>query len=424
MVNNRLAPVPKSIRDFIANPKTNGYRSLHVRINHRGSDYLIKIRTVRIDQLARNGMPYQMSPEGILNDAVRDEISELLQSIGDYSGGAHKRKDLIRLAGSEEIFAFTPVGDLHYFPKGSIVLDFAYKIHSSLGELCDGAIINGEWTPPNRVINDGDTVKIVTSDKSIEVDSDLESYCKTPRARDAVNKLLQKQRRQYSEKIGREILLQEMQRHGLSESILNTSPMVFILDILNLKNLSQLYIRIGQDNLSPRAVLYYLDLPKPDDTSDYKDQNGRNIIVINEISRGAHKFSNCCRPHPGQEGLVAALSERGVAFHMQDCNDLFSRYDIQRHRLPDVQWDMENIWEIPLKFNLRISGKTLSELLPICALISPTVQVHNLECNSETSGSPIVRLSVTLESFREASLFFKCFSRKSVLIENFSRHRR
>ncbi|MCE5334509.1 MAG: HD domain-containing protein, partial [Desulfobacteraceae bacterium] len=157
LVNNSFPAVPKSLRDFIASPKANGYRSLHTRIHLHNNNYLIKIRNEEMEEWANGGILRAWDAEG-LSDEHWHEISQLLRDIGEYGGAAAQRKALIRLSETEEIYTFSPRGDIYYLPKGSIVLDFAYRIHSELGDYCEGALVGGMWSPITRQLKDGDSV--------------------------------------------------------------------------------------------------------------------------------------------------------------------------------------------------------------------------------------------------------------------------
>jgi GTP pyrophosphokinase len=422
-INQNLKPVPKSIRDLIAIPKPNGYQSLHVRINQQGRDYLIKIRTREMDLNANSGMRYQW--DTVHNQASYwGEISDLLRNIGEYGGDGSQRKDLIQLSDTAEVFAYTPDGDIHYFPRGSNVIDFAYKIHSDLGDHCDGAFINGRRVSLLSELKDGDTVKIIQSDSPLEVDSDLEKGCMTPKARSALNRLLQKRRQNYAKKIGKEILLQEITRHGLSQDVLKDETISLILNFLHIKDLSQMFIRIGQDTLASKLILYYFDqIPeiKTGTRSKVQITETRNRLFICEIEKAVHKFSNCCKPYPGQSSVVAALSERGVAFHCHTCKNLTKTNLSGSQQFLDVTWDLTKEWRFPLLFNLRARGLSLQEFIKIISTSASQFQLHRIEKGPIRQNISPLFITISLQSFEEAISFFKNFSPGLISVKSFSR---
>jgi GTP pyrophosphokinase len=422
-INQNLKPVPKSIRDIIATPKPNGYQSLHVRINQQGRDYLIKIRTREMDLKANTGMLSQWDTLHI-QESYWGEISDLLRNIGEYGGDGSQRKNLIQLSDTAEVFAYTPDGDIHYFPRGSIVIDFAYKIHSDLGDNCDGALINGRRVSPLSEIKDGDTVKILQSDSPLEVDSDLEKKCMTPKARSALNRLLQKRRQNYAKKIGKEILLQEITRHGLSQDVLKDETMSLILNFLHIKDLSQLFIRIGQDTLASKLILYYFDqLPDIKTGARAKTHHAeiRNRLFLSEIEKAVHKFSNCCKPYPGQSGVVAALSERGVAFHCQTCKNLSKTNPSASQQFLDVMWDLNGQWPHPLLFNLRARGLSIQNLINLISKSTSPLQLHRIEKGAMRQNILTLFITISFHSFEEAMSFFQNFSPGMISVKSFSR---
>lgn len=431
IVNTTFPPIPRTLRDFIANPKNNGYRSIHVRLHVGGQNYLIKIRTPEMDRFASYGILSHWDVHKPLGDDHWNEVSELLRSIGEYAGAGPQRKALIRLSETEEIFVYSPKGDIYYLPKGSVVLDFAYKIHSEIGDHCDGAWVNGEGVPPTRGLKDGDTVEVFTSPEALDVDPDLEELCKTPKARTAINKRLQQKRLRYAEDVGRQILLQEIRRHGVPIDILEGENADLILEVLNMKDISELYVRLGQDLISPHLVLYYFkgstqrerdhsQTPASPEITPHE----RNILHVGELDKSVHKFARCCNPYPGQNHVVATFSERGVTFHHEDCKDLLDRHDLQPQGLLDVEWNKDDLWRYPLAFDLSVLRETLSSLMPSLANLATDIFIRNLETTTYKREQSMVRMNVVLRGFREAEDLFQCLPGGRVSIENYRREGR
>lgn len=425
IVNSTFSPIPKTLRDFIANPKNNGYRSLHVRVHIGAYNYLIKIRTSEMDKWAAYGVLTDWDPYQPLSEEYWQEISDLLRDIGEYGGAAPRRKALIQLSETEEIFAYTPRGDIHYLPKGSIVLDFAYKIHSELGNHCEGALINNQWTPPTHVLSDGDTVRVLTSTELLDVDPDLEDLCKTPKARTAINRLIQEKRQQYASEVGREIMFQEILKQGLSLKILQEEKTKLILEVLNQKDLLELYTHIGQDQCSPRAFLFYFlgdSLLRQTQNRNHIRENleapqEKNILFVSEIDKTIHKFARCCKPYPGQEQLVAVLSERGVTFHRENCQNLLQP-DLHPDRLLKVKWKKDVNWPFPLVFHLIILQETPLSLFSSLAKLSSDIQIEKME---SAKNKLLIKLTTVLRNFQEAENLFQNLPSKRTLIKSYNR---
>lgn len=423
IVCTTFSPIPRSLRDFIAHPKNSGYRSLHVRIHEGDQNYLIKVRTPSMDEWATYGILTDWSAQ----EPMSDEISDLLRTIGEYGGAGPQRKALIRLSQADEIYVFSPKGDTYPLPKGSIVLDFAYKIHSQLGDYCSGAVINGQWAPLTQPLKDGETVKILTSSLPLEVDPDLEKLCRTPRSRTAINRKLNQKRQQYAQQVGKEILLQEFRRHGLSEDIVEREDFRDLLEVIPAKDLEDLYTRLGQDLISPHLILYYL---KPAFSAANQGQvedaigphpSERNILAVSELDKAVHKFARCCNPYPGQDQVVAILSERGTTFHRRGCRDVVLKHDLQPQQLLDVVWNKEQPWRHPLSFHIQVSLETVHSLIPAIARAPSNVLIRHLESGVDRNDQPLVKLTVQLRDFAEAQRFFLCLPKNRVAIEDYGR---
>ncbi len=424
LINNNLAAIPKSLRDFIANPKANGYQSLHTRVHLSGSNYLIKIRTTQMENLAGGGVLRAWeSQEGLSNDHWQ-EISDLLRDIGEYGGAATHRKDLIRLSESEEIFTYSPAGDIYYLPKDSTVLDFAYRIHSQLGDNCEGALVNGSWMPITGLLKDGDTVEIVTSAEQIDVDAELESLCKTPKARTAINRRLHQKRLLFARQAGMDILLQEIVRHRFSASVLEGESMRLILEVLNVKDLQELYLKIGQDLISPQAVLYYMEGQRPDEARRQEAAQGRNTLTVRGLDKAVFKFARCCNPLPGQDHVLATLSERGVTFHHRDCHDLLERHSLLMQQMLRVHWDWGINWRHPLVIDIRIVDIGIAQMLEVLSEMRQNVLILQISAGLDRHNRKCVSLSVNFHNFSEAREFFSRMPAEKTMVEDFGREQK
>jgi GTP pyrophosphokinase len=423
LVNNNLASIPRSIRDFIANPKPNGYRSLHTRVYLSGNNYLIKMRTVEMDNWASGQNLREWEPQEGLTDEHWQEISQLLRDIGEYAGAATQRRDMIRLSEADEIFTYSPAGDIYYLPRDSTVLDFAYRIHSELGDNCDGAMVNGTWTPITGLLKDADTVEILSSQESLDVDPDLEALCKTPKARTAINRRLHQKRLTFAQQAGRDILLQEILRHDLSPSILEGDNIRLILEILNVKDLPELYVHIGQDLVSPRVVLYYLEGQRSDESIKQveAEPSGRNTLTVSTLDKAVFKFARCCNPLPGQDFVLATFSERGVTFHHRDCHDLRERHSLLVQQMLQVQWDLDAAWRYPIVFQILVTEQTIRDLVPMLSDIPETVRIKHMTGGLDKHGREFVSLDVLLHNLAETRKFFSQFPGEKTVVENFGR---
>ncbi|MBF0243337.1 MAG: bifunctional (p)ppGpp synthetase/guanosine-3',5'-bis(diphosphate) 3'-pyrophosphohydrolase [Desulfamplus sp.] len=410
MIARTLAVVPKTIRDYIANPKANGYKSLHLRVVHKDRRYLVKIRTREMERVARKGLLLHWDdPENTME--YRKGITDILKSIGEYQGSPVNRKNMIRqLTEDDKIFVVTPKGDFQYLPTGSIVLDFAYKVHSWLGDRCARARVNNQIVSRGYVLKDGDVVEIITSDEPIEISADIEGRCKTPKARSAVNRQIQKKRDMFARDVGRSIMSQAVAPEELFDYLINSSAMPHFLTYKGYENIDQLFTSIGQSIDMPREVLWEIN--------GRKDEHRRFVLSVSDIERDIHKFSQCCKPLPGLHSCLALLNRDGISFHRDYCDKYKQdrEYALHKMQIMDVVWDMDYLWKIPLTFNIKLikSAIKIIDIINIISSIPFNVDIHLIR---ESTLKNCVDISVSFQRFNESSSFFSCFAIKDYNLE-------
>ncbi len=428
-------PIPRTIRDFIANPKNNGYQSLHVRIHLKGQNFLVKIRTPEMDFWAAYGIVGEWDSQTPMTDEHWQEVSELLRSIGEYGGVGAQRKALIKFSAAEEIFVYSPNGDIFFLPKDSAVLDFAYKIHSDLGDHCEGAMVNHEWAEPQQILKEGDTVEIITSSEPLDVDPDMEELCKTPKARTALNRQLQKKRSHHALDVGRQILAQELVSHGLTSGVLNEESAGYMMEVLGIKDIQDIYIRIGQDILNPGLITYYLKhlAPRNNDMDGEGESEEipppqtpgkqRKHIAIHQLDRAIHKFARCCNPFPGQDHLVATTSERGITLHHESCVDLHDRYFLEPRQIFNVVWDKSSPWPQKAVFHIDVFNETMGSLMQNLSCVSDLMEIEKIESHLDRQDKIKINMVITLSNYQGAEALYKSLSSGYITLKNYARKR-
>ncbi len=414
--NTIFSPVPKTIRDYIANPKANGYKSLHLRIIYKDQRYLVKIRTKEMEYTARKGLLIHWDDKKRLEE-YKKTIGDALKNIGEYQGSPANRKNMFRqLADDEKLFAYTPRGETQYLPLGSNVLDFAYKVHTSLGDRCKYAWVNNRRVPPDYVLEDGDIVKIITSDKLTNIPPDIEKKCKTPKARSALNKNLQKRRNKAAAKIGKDIFAQELERYGLTEALLYRPGVAHYLTYKHYEGLEDLFINVGQDLVSPEELIWEVagihPRSKKSGISSH-NESVRNILKIFEIERGVHKFSMCCHPLPGMDNTVAVLSKRGVSFHKSHCKEYIRGNDYESEKILNVVWEMTLIWKKFFEFNIHVKNISVGQCLSMLCGIPDHIYINEIK---KAHSNKDVEISVRLAGFKDAQIFFDCFEKNNCAV--------
>ena len=209
-----------------------------------------------------------------------------------------------------------------------------------------------------------------------------------------------------------------MSRAGLPETFLDSEPIRLFREFKNIADQALMHTRIGQDLLSPKEILYYAENP-----GIKTGPSGEHPIAINihDLVRGIHKFSNCCQPYPGQASVVAALSERGVAFHRKECRDLSTRHGLGPEKLLRVNWDFDSPWQTPLKFDVHIRGKSLAATIVLLNLIPKGLEILQVESTRNRRNLPGTLIYLKLKSFSEARDFFACFKTTATVIKGYGR---
>jgi len=377
IINREFTPIPRKLRDFIANPKSNGYQSLHVRHNLFGKNYLMMVRTQTMDNIAKQGILVYFREHNKPSEEYIKYVQEQFRIIGEFDGEAEERKQIIQDSKSDEIYLFTPQGDPISLPANSIVLDFAYKIHSDIGKSCTGAIVNGKRLKVDDLLADGQIVKVLTGISTIERPADLQFKCKTPKARSAVNRQKNKRLDAFSEKIGRDILFQHMKNNDLNISILKEQDTDLILDVLNIESLQHAYQRIGQDRLSPKELLYYFaDIWLKPGTSVQVDKDSLGMISVEYLDNHFYKFAQCCNPYPGAKNIIGLLSKRGLSFHYKNCSEI-ERLKISKEKYLNIKW-VSCEWPTTV-FHIEIKNASLFNIVQSLAIIKEDFQINKIE---------------------------------------------
>ena len=337
LVNQKFPPIPRTIRDFIANPKPTGYQGLHARANIKGRNYLFKIRTPEMARNAQKGIIKAWSehkPAGQFEKTLR----EMFDLLGTDEGLSPR--EMIAASGKKEIYTYTPKGDTICLPLQSIVLDFAFQVHTDVGKRCIAAIIKRERVEPDHVLKDGDQVKIVLQEKPVLFEPRLQELCKTPRARSGLAKGFRVRRQELAVKIGRVILEQECQRYGLVlKDLLRYEG--DMLGQLTMESLDQLFLNVGAASISFRDLRHKIVNLLPEDIAIRKPSGrGLNKISLNTLDPAVIKFSACCKPTPSEKDLIGILNERGISVHQKTC-ERFRSLKVRREDVVELSWQLK-----------------------------------------------------------------------------------
>jgi GTP pyrophosphokinase len=355
VIHSQWKPVPGRFKDYIALPKPNMYQSLHTTvIGPYGERIEIQIRTQEMHRVAEEGIAahWKYKKEGKdfqFNDIQRfawlRQLLEWQQNLQDPQEFLHTiKEDLF----ADEVYVFTPKGDLLNFPKGATVIDFAYRIHSEVGHHCSGARINGQLVPMRYMLRSGDTVEIITMHQQTPA-RDWLKLAKTPRAKSHIRNWLKRQQRERSVALGREILESDLNRYKIDYAALRREGKIeATAKELAMKDEEALLAGIGYGKLMPRQVLVKL-VPADQLDGANKPSEGTLERLFRIVSRQKRdlgvrvkgvgdvlvRFARCCHPLPGEEIVGFITRGRGVTVHTASCSAVLES-DPQRR--VEVSW--------------------------------------------------------------------------------------
>ncbi len=319
--------VPGRFKDYISLPKQNGYKSIHTSIfGPAKQKIVIHIRTQEMDKIAELGVAAHWQYKNNLNIQegkkykwIR-ELAEIVETSSEPNDFLENtRMEMFK----DQVFCFTPKGDLIALPNKSTPIDFAYAVHSKLGDVCAGAKVNGKITPLKNYLQNGDQVEIIKS-KFQNPSPNWSSFVKTPKAKSRIKKFIKtKEYKEYSI-LGLKILKHFFCKNNKDFDEPNLKQ---TLDLFKLSTIEDLYFNIGKGNFDPLKVLHaiYPSLKKIRKKSNFENfkKEKKNPIPLKGLLPGlAINYSKCCCPMPGDKIAGVIIKGKGIAIHTTDCNDI------------------------------------------------------------------------------------------------------
>lgn len=355
IVTDMYQPNPKRLRDWLSVPKSNGYESLHITVLGPENKWVeIQIRTERMDEIAERGLAAHWRYKGIKGDGSVDEwlgnIRSALESNDDMQLMDQFKMDLYE----DEVFVFTPKGDLYKFPQGATVLDFAYHIHSNIGNHCVGARINGRNVTLRQVLHSGDQVEITTSNNQVPK-QDWLNIAATSRAKAKIRLALNEVKVREGS-YAKELLERRFRNRkiDMDESILSQ-----VVKKLGFKEVTDFYKNIADESIDVNAVIdQYLDIrehienPQADNgpvrsaeefnfnaNNDKKFTATDDTLVIDRNLKGVdYHLARCCNPIYGDPIFGFVTVDRGIIIHRQDCHNAAELRKRFGYRIVKAKW--------------------------------------------------------------------------------------
>lgn len=339
LLNQNFPPIPRTIRDFIANPKPTGYQGLHAKANIKGQNFLFKIRTPQMEKRNQRGILKVWSTKAAVPDEFEMALREMFSFLGTEDLFSHR--EMIAATGKKEIYTYTPKGDLVCLPRQSTVLDFAYHVHTGIGKRCVAALIGRNRVGVEHVLHDGNQVKVITQKEPVFFDPNLQEICQTPRARSGLSRGFKVRRQTLALEVGQVIVQQEMKRYGLQFEILENEGAAEILARLAVASLAELFLAVGEGRLQLRKLIEeVLACPYGGQANMEPPTGVLNRIYLSTLDPVCVKFSACCKPLPTDKRLIGLLDERGLSVHKHDC-ERFGKLNVQREDVVELRWRLK-----------------------------------------------------------------------------------
>jgi GTP diphosphokinase / guanosine-3',5'-bis(diphosphate) 3'-diphosphatase len=415
VIHSLWKPLPGRFKDFVAMPKANMYQALHTTvIGPEGKPLEIQIRTEEMHKLAEYGIATHVAyKEGAAADPKREKMTwlrQLVEAEGDQDPAEFLESLKVDLF-EDEVFVFTPRGEVKNLSAGSTPLDFAYAVHTDVGHACVGAKVNGAIVPLHYQLRSGDIVEVLTAKQKRGPSRDWLKLVRTSRARNKIRAFFKEESREDAERKGREGLEDALRKRGLPMQKVAASPLlVDVIREMGFRKATEFYIALGQGKVSTKAVANKLmqrlkageavedtdplglDRGREDKARRTKEASNYGISVKG-AANVAVRLAKCCRPVPGDEIAGYVSLGRGITIHRTDCKNMRA---LKRapERFVDVNWDGEN--ESSYRVELQIDAYDRTRLLEDLSRTFSEAGI-NIISASCTTNHPMVKNKFVVE---------------------------
>ena len=428
IIHEMYKPIPGRFKDYIAMPKPNMYQSLHTTlIGANGQPFEIQIRTEEMHKAAEYGIAahwkYKEASDGKMSEKGDEEKMAWLRQILEWQQDSSDNKEFLTLIKSgldlfsESVYCFTPNGDVKTLPAGSTPIDFAYCIHSAVGNRMIGARVNGKLVNIDYVIANGDCVEILTSQNSKGPSRDWLKIAKSTQAKNKINQWFKNEFKEDNILKGKELLdayckakainmPQIMQpaykdailrKYGFHdwESVLAAIGHGGLKEGQIINRMQELYDRDHKKELTNEQVLAAIEENAANQAQKMKAKNGITVKGIHDM---AVRFSKCCSPVPGDEIVGFITRGRGISIHRTDCPNIMALPEIERGRLMDADWeDMNNTGSGKYFADITIYANDRNGLLADITKVLTEKNISILSLNTRLAKDEVATLQVTFE---------------------------
>lgn len=422
VIHSLWKPIPGRFKDFIAMPKPNMYQSLHTTvIGPEGEPFEIQIRTWEMHKTAEYGIAaHWMYKEGKASAGVGENLA-WLGKIREWQNELQDSKEFVETLKidlfSDEVFVFSPRGDVFELPQGSTPVDFAYRVHTEVGHRCIGSKVNHRIVPLDYRLNTGDIVEVLTSRQSGGPSRDWIKIARTSQAKNKIRQWFRKEKRDENIARGREHLEKEIKRNEFSVSVMmKTDYLQKIAVKQRFKAVDDLLAAIGDGALTALQVLKGTDefmareaekkeekIEKKvleDTNRDRKRKKSSSGIRVRGMDNVEIRFSGCCNPLPGDDIIGYITRGKGVSIHRTDCPNIKYFKEKETHRLIEAAWD--EMQESTFQVELHVMAMNRPKLaMDIMAIVQEQKIVLNAINARNKKGHADVELKLEIRSLEQ-----------------------
>ncbi len=363
IIHSKWKPVPNRIKDYIAMAKSNGYQSLHTTvIGPFGKPIEIQIRTFEMHEVAENGIAahwkYKEGNLTPIDDRRFTWLRQIVEDLQELRNPRHLLESVRVELFPEEVYVFTPKGEVKVLPQGATPIDFAYSVHTEIGNTCVGAKVNGVAVPFRYKLNSGDIVEIITR-SGAHPSKDWLKYAKSSKARSKIRHWIREQERAESIKLGQDLLISEIQSRKLNaKALIKSEQIEKVTEELNLTSVEDLMAHIGYGKISAQHVTNLL-APETMEKEEQKPLEKPRAAIpssgvkVGGIGQPFVRFAKCCNPIPGDDIVGFITRGRGVTIHVADCKEISG----ESERILDAEWDTQGEKLYPVEISIDSDDK-------------------------------------------------------------------
>ncbi len=439
VIHSKWTPVPGRFKDYIALPKPNMYQSLHTTVIGPGRERIeIQIRTGEMHRVAERGIAAHWKYKDRTGGGIADSDAQKFGWLRQLLEWQKEVKDPAEFLESvkvdlfqDEVYVFTPKGDVRVFPRGATSIDFAYAIHSQLGDHTTGARINGKLEPIRYKLRNGDVVDIITS-ASQQPNKDWLEFVGTTRARSKIRNFFRSEQRDKSLRLGRELLEKELHKSGVSLNKLfkNDNELRKVFEVLKVTSQEELLIGVGYGKIDPQDVLGIVAPPEEDGRDSKAPDEIResriagivrkvikrddSAIKLNGIDDVLVRYARCCNPLPGDDILGFITRGRGVTIHRRGCPKAF---DTDPERRVEISWDAK------AKINRSVQLRVVTANRPgILATVGHTfstqgINISEANCRASDDGRAVNVFTFVCEDLNQLKTVMRALHKVQGVVE-------